>query len=506
MKQIVLLHHSEDKVPAKAILAAMRRMIDSEYQLWSQDNLTAFGNAPTQLQEAIEQAWSILVLVGPSGVDAEFENLAKGQVMQNIVEAGRNFGRLRIDLPGRADPPKALSSWTKVHVEPPIDYDAAATEILTKLNLRPQWTRRLAIDEAKMFLEREDSALLKHVIEIARNLADGKPLTLFLGPYADDTDCPSRIRAALSRLIDDDALRDSLGQLWTAGNLPPLLWQDHLATLCLLSNKTRDDIAGAIANAVSQLPGDVIGPPAKLHRQVADFAAQLHDFGPRHNPGLPTLTIITVCPSLRMERALISRNQAFERATMLFGRDGWRDVDRSIYVPTPGKVERAEGETDEGFMPERADAKPGEDQFLRLVKLGGSRDLDGSIAADLGHGYRMMSELATRLESMVSGAGKGPYVVLGGGLATPPLQVAHAVLLRTALETREQRPRLVLMPSSIVCQDPLQQAETGRASRLTKLQDSGFDRLQVVQGDPETFLKALFVAFGGSMGQPREAA
>jgi hypothetical protein len=506
MNRIVLLHHPEDKGPAKALLAVLRRMVPTGYQLWSQDNLTAFGNASTQLQEAIEEAWSVLVLVGPKGVDAVFENLAKGQLMQNIVDAGRNFGRLRIDLPGRVDSPRALSSWTKVVMEEPIDYDLAATEILFRLNVKPQWSRRLAIDEvARLLLE---PPLLKHVIEIARALADGKPLTLFFGPYADDTDCPSRIRAALLQLIDDNALRGSLAQLWggAAGNLPPLLWQDHLATLCLLSNRTRDEIAGAIGTAVSQLPGDAIGPPAKLFSQVAEFVTKLHEFGPRRNPGLPTVTIITVCPSLRMERALISRNQAFERATMLFGRDGWRDVDRSIYVPTPGMVDRAAGESDEGFMPERTDPKTAEDQFLRLVKLGGSRDLDGSIVADLGHGYRMMAELETRLESLVSGVGKGPYVVVGGGLATPPLQVAHAVLLRAALETREQRPRLVLMPSSIACQDPLWQAETGRVSRLTKLQDSGVDRLQVVQGDPDAFFKALFVAFGGSTGEPREAA
>jgi hypothetical protein len=118
----------------------------------------------------------------------------------------------------------------------------------------------------------------------------------------------------------------------------------------------------------------------------------------------------------------------------------------------------------------------------------------------------MVAELAVRLESLVSGASKGPYIVLGGGLTTPPLQVAHAILLRNALETREQRPRLVLIPSSIACQDPLWQAETGRVSRLTKLPDSGFDRLQVIEGKPAAFLQALIVAFGGIMGQPREAA
>jgi hypothetical protein len=75
MNRIVLLHHPEDKGPAKALLAVLRRMVPTGYQLWSQDNLTAFGNASTQLQEAIEEAWSVLVLVGPKGVDAVFENL-----------------------------------------------------------------------------------------------------------------------------------------------------------------------------------------------------------------------------------------------------------------------------------------------------------------------------------------------------------------------------------------------------------------------------------------------
>lgn len=509
MRKIILLHHREDKGIAKVLLAVLRRMLDGEHLLWSQDNLTAFGNAPTQLAEAIAEAWSVLVLLGANGVDAEFENLAKGQVMQNIVEAGRNFGRLRIDLPGHANPPSALSSWTKVSIDQPIEFDAVAMEILTKLNLKPQWQRNLAIDEAaKLLGEPNASPLRKHFIEIARGLADGKPLTLFLSPYADDADCPSRIRAGLLQLIDDKGLRDSLAHLWAGagGQLPPLLWQDHLATLCLLSERTRDEIAEAIANAVSQAPGDINGPPAELFGIIADFVQQLQEFAPHRSPGLPAVTILTVCPGLRMERALISRNCAFERATMLFGRDGWRDVDRSRYLPTPVMVGRATGEGDDGFMPARMELRPGEDQFVRLVKLGGSRDLDGSIAADLGHNYRMMAELEMRLEHLISGVGKGPYVVLGGGLATPPVQVAHAVLLRSALETREQRPRLVLMPSSSASQDPLCHAESGRVAHLTRLPDTGFDRLQVVHGNPLTFLRALFVAFGGSRLQPEKAA
>jgi hypothetical protein len=509
MRKIILLHHREDKSTAKALLAVLRRMLDGEHVIWSQDNLTAFGNAPTQLEEAIAEAWSVLVLMGPNGVDAEFENLTKALVMQNIAEAGRSFGRLRIELPGHANPPSALSSWTKVAIDQPIEYDSVATEILNKLNLKPQWQRNLAIDEAaKLLGEQNPCPLRKHFIEIARGLADGKPLTLFLSPYADDADCPSRIRASLLELIDDKGLRDSLAHLWAGaeGKLPPLLWQDHLATLCLLSEKTRDEIAAAISDAVSQASGDIKGPPAELFGLIADFVHQLQEFAPRRSPGLPAVTILTVCPGLRMERALMSQNCAFERVTMLFGREGWRNVDRSRYLPTPVMVDRATGAGDDGFMPERTEPRPGEDPFVRLVKLGGSRDLDGSIAADLGHNYRMMAELEARLEHLVSGVGKGPYVVLGGGLATPPVQVAHAVLLRTALETREQRPRLVLMPSSSSSQDPLCHAESGRVVHLTRLQDTGFDRLQVVHGNPLTFLRALSVAFGGPRLRSEKAA
>jgi len=43
MKKIILLHHREDKGIAKVLLAVLRRMLDGEHLLWSQDNLTALA-------------------------------------------------------------------------------------------------------------------------------------------------------------------------------------------------------------------------------------------------------------------------------------------------------------------------------------------------------------------------------------------------------------------------------------------------------------------------------
>jgi len=95
----------------------------------------------------------------------------------------------------------------------------------------------------------------------------------------------------------------------------------------------------------------------------------------------------------------------------------------------------------------------------------------------------------------------GPYLLLGGGLGTPPVQAAHAVLLRNALEKPERRPRLVIVPELSASPDPLRQAEVGRLIRLTSVQNTGLDRMQLVAGDPRCFLDALTVALGGKLSE-----
>jgi hypothetical protein len=501
MKKIVLLYHQDDRPKAKALLASLRRVLDTkEHELWSQDNLNAFGAVQDQLINAITDAWVVLVLVGSSGVDAGFQNLARGAVMQEIADQGSAFGRLRIDLPGRGEFPKALMSWPSVSATDPLDNNALAQEILNRLELKPQWSIDLNIDVAVGLLDDGASSLREHLTTVAQDLKDGKPLTLLLGPYAGHESPPSGIKAALLGLINDQALQQSLAPTPVGGaaTSSPHLWQDHLATICLLSNRSRADIETAIGRAVSQYPGDESGPPEKLFGAIADFAQQLEKRNPRRDPGLPAVTIITVCPGLRMERALISRNCVFERVSMLFGAKGWDELDRSIFEPEPEFVRRA-ANGERSFLSKKRSRAEDDDPFVRLVKLGGTRDLYDSIATDLGQSYLMLEKLQTKLEAFVSAAGKGPYLTLGGGLTTPPLQAAHALLLRNALQTRDQHLRLALIPPSTILPDPFWHAEAvGRLDNLVRTPQSGFDRMQIVSGSPTTFLQALCVAFGGS--------
>ena len=97
--------------------------------------------------------------------------------------------------------------------------------------------------------------------------------------------------------------------------------------------------------------------------------------------------------------------------------------------------------------------------------------------------------------------GVGPYLALGGGFGTPPVQATHAVVLRNALEKPERRPRLVIVPELSASPDPLRQAEVGRLIRLTSVQNTGLDRMQLVAGDPRCFLDALTVALGGKLSE-----
>jgi hypothetical protein len=136
---------------------------------------------------------------------------------------------------------------------------------------------------------------------------------------------------------------------------------------------------------------------------------------------------------------------------------------------------------------------------VRLIKLFGSRDLDGGVfSGDFAQIYILLGQLRSLLENFMAPTGVGPYVALGGGFGTPPVLAAHAVLLRSALEKPERRPRLAIVPESSASLDPLRHAEIGRLLRLTNVQNSGLDRLQILPGDPRRFLDALTVALGGT--------
>jgi hypothetical protein len=406
-------------------------------------------------------------------------------------------------LPGRREPADLFPGWKSIATPEPLNYEAVAEDLVEALQLEACWTIEVAIKTAITQFG-EAGVPQKKFSEVARSLTEGKPLTLLLGPYAvpDPESCPSRVRQALLSLLRDQPLYKSMVEPGASlkNDFVPALWTDHLATLCLLADCDREKIATTISDVVSGHDGDAEGKPAPLFREIADFVQQLRRYGPPRSPALPAVTILTVCPGLRMERALVSRGCAFERVTMLFGVDGWQQVDHKIYRPDKGYMQKAAA-GDPDYMPPPQDRQPGDDQqvqFVRLVKLGGSRDLADSLAIDFGQGYRMMAEAQTKLAPFVAAAGMGPYLALGAGLATPPLQAAHALLLRTALQNAISRPQLALIGNTTNLPDPLWQAELGRLATLTQTPQSGFERMEVVDGAPEVFLQALSVAFAGA--------
>jgi hypothetical protein len=514
MRSIALVRHNSDDRAAKALAAALRPLLDlNEYKLWQrQESITAFGDVPVQLEQAIEEAWAVLVLVGPQGVDHEFANLVQGAIAQRIADSGTRFGRIVVQLPNSAELPGPLRRWVSVQAESLAEARDTAGEILKLLELRPRWSTRLAIDAGAACLPGgpRRAVMQRHLAEVAQMLADGKPLTLMINPYAsvddsDDGSCPSKVRHELLKQITDSSLYGMLAPLEKAMNseaLPPLLWQDHLATFCLLSGSTREEIAAAIDRTVAAVSGDAEGPPHGLFRSIGAFVEQLKLTELPRFAGSPAVTILTVCPGLRMERALIASGVPFERVAVMQNRGTGPGLHRLTYRPAQVHIHRAShGEA--LFMPEGESPGPANEvDFVRLIKLFGSRDLDGGVfSGDFAQIYHLLGQLRSLLENFMAPTGVGPYLALGGGFGTPPVQATHAVVLRNALEKPERRPRLAIVPEASGSLDPLRHAETGRLVRLTNVQDSGLDRLQLVTGDPQCFLDALTVAFGGKVSE-----
>jgi hypothetical protein len=520
MQSIALLSHGDDSRLAKALAAELRSLIDiTKYQVWQKDGgTTAFDDRLAQVEKAISDAWAVLVLVGAHGVDADFENLAKGAIQQRIVDEGTGVGRLVVTLPGSPELPTALKPWVRVEMIDPLSTRTTAQKVLELLRIRSRWSDQLNMVSATSLIPDgpDKSAMVKNLGDVARLLADGKPLTLMISPYAsvegsDDGSCPSRVRQRLLEMITDDSLRGMLAPLEAAARvnaLPPLLWQDHLATLCLLSGRTREEVSRAIEEAISEAEGDETGKAHGQFSAIGRFVATLKASNLPRSAGLPAVTLLTVCPGLRAERALIANACAFERAALMFGRSARPELHRMTYRPTPLQIARALG-GEVAYMPDGEPCAAADDvEFVRLVKLFGSRDLDRGVpSGDLGQAYDLMAQLRQLLEDFVAAAGSGPYLVLGGGLGTPPVQAAHAVLLRTALEKPQRRPRLAIVPNCSASPDPLRRAEeSGRLNRMIAVADSGLDRLQIVTGDPILFLEALGVAFGANPPHDAEAA
>src|SRR5260370_41057085 len=106
MKSIALVSHDNDNGAAKKLAAALRTQLDLyEYRVWQkQENTTAFGDASVQLEEAISEAWAVLVLVGAQGVDHEFANLVLGALAKRGADDGNRFGRRVVPLPKCVEP------------------------------------------------------------------------------------------------------------------------------------------------------------------------------------------------------------------------------------------------------------------------------------------------------------------------------------------------------------------------------------------------------------------
>jgi hypothetical protein len=503
MKNILLLFSPSDKSMSKSLAAQLRALLDLEkFAVVSPDSRDAYNDSLTQLSEAIKNAFAILVVVGVNGVELELEKFARGLIQQKIVDDGTRVARLRLHFYPNAEPPQWLKPWVPIEAS---DCHAMAEEILEKLKIKPLLSKDLALDRAaEVFDEKNRREVHKHLSAVAHSLADGSPITLLIGPYAaveaNDDSCPSRVRQALFDFIDDALLKKTIGQLPIAaasGALPPLLWQDHLATLCLLSGRTREQIADVTAEAVARATGDQIGPPRGLFKAIADFVDQLRSFQLKVRPGCPAVTIITVCPGLRMERALIACRLEFERATLLIGGNQRPELVHETFEQSSQKA-RSAAAGDEFFMSDsKSRLQADEPKFVRLVKLAGSRDLDrGVVGGDFAQCYELIVDLRPLLQDFVAPVGLGPYVVLGGGLSTPPVLAAHSVLLRGALEKIASRPCLAVIPPTHRSPDLLRKIEDGPTARLMQVASGGFGRLKIVSAEPQKFINALSVAFG----------
>jgi hypothetical protein len=290
-----------------------------------------------------------------------------------------------------------------------VDFRAAAEEILKFLALRPRWSLRLKIEDAvRVFPEgSEKDDLVDHFKAVAQTLADGKPLTIMVGPYAsveaaDDGSCPSLIRQRLIGLIKDKTLRGMLGPHWAAGKAPgiaPLLWQDHLATLCLLYGRTRNQIAKLIADAVGAAHGDAAGAPGGLFQAIGALVAQLKRTGLPRYAGVPAVTILRCVPAY-------ARNG--RSSPMAASSKEWHSCWAETRHPNciteriglcrctsrePRSVNLSTCRT------KRNRGRPIDLDFVSVVKLFGSRDLDGGVpSGDLGQAYGVMGQLTRQLE------------------------------------------------------------------------------------------------------------
>ena len=506
VKTIVLFSDAKSTLQAGKLGAELRQILDiRQYQVWHRGvDETAYGEVPTQIENKIGVALAVVVVIGSEG-DGGITSPAMSLIWNRIetTKARQDFGSLVVRLPDAGEPGSFLSTWANIKAANPMDFRGLAESVAQKLQIPTRFSAALQIDEAMKRLPQgpDRNSLVEQFRQTAQLVSDGKPITLMLGPYAsadggDDHSCPSYTRQKLMDLITDPQLRKILlppKDNDDTPDQPPMLWQDHLATICLLSGSSREDVIEVIAQSVRDADGDARGRPGSLFQSIATLAAQIEGRGSKKSVGVPGVTIISVCPGLRMERALVAAGCVFDRVTLLFGTDKGLDLHRQAYQPGAEHIQRAQ-EGEEFFMPDPSASKTADQpDFIRLVKPFGSWDLDPGVpSGDLGQAYDALSQLKARLDRLVSAAGSGPYIVLGGGLGTPPVQAVHALLLREALEQPERRPLLAIAPATTSSRDPLRKLET------TRIKNVGWPKkLKILSSEPVTFIDALTVAFGG---------
>lgn len=507
IRPIVLFNHPKDVLAARAFKAALNLAIDTDQcEIWQRgEDETANDDLSAQIMEKLGTALAVIFVVSAHGTnDAALSGPENTLIWQRRETADHDFGRLVVRLPEapeRENFPPAIAGWVHVDATSLSDFSTVVARIVKMLTI-PKRFQGLAIDEAAKVLPEGPGRgdVVEELEQTAEMISTGKPISFLLGPYAsadgdDDLSCPSYIRRHLLELITDPALRRILVPPKDEPDAPdpvPMLWQDHLATICLLGGSSREKVVDVIQRSVREAAGGAKGTPRGLFRSIAALAAQLQPLGLLKTAATPGLTIISVCPGLRMERALVAAKCHFERATMRFETEKGIDLHHKVYRPDKdfAAIALNGGKL---FMPEAMEPKTADQlDFIRLVKPFGSWDLEPGVpSGDLGQAYDALSQLKTRLDTLVSAAGSGPYVVLGGGLGTPPMQAVHALLLRDALERAERRPLLAIAAPESRSPDPLRQLEINRVKNISPR------KLKILSSDPVAFVDALTVAFGG---------
>lgn len=490
-----LFHHPAEKGEAGRLRAALRAAIQPRPDVWTPASIDAFDDRFAQQARAIEEANAVLLLIGPAGLDDEFLNLTKTQVWSAIAARGRGVGRAVVRFgPAPAALPNELRGWPQVEAGQTFNEAADLLGRMMRLGLKGAAELRLA-DAKALLKEVGDHDLMPLTEKLARFVTSGKQLTLFMGPYchivdADDLSCPGRVRIALTSLIEDEELHPWLLPRPTEADLPPLIWQDHLATLCL-GPGGEQSIEDRIDQTLKMIPGDESGPPQAFCVEMATLAANLlaYHASTQRSEGAPALTIISLSPSLCLERALVAAEVSFDRIVPSLPRGEPRSIVHELFVPTPEQAASArDGENDTLFMP-NAGEKRANWSGVRLIKLGGSRDIVG-MPSDVPRAAQTLA-MGNELADSLAGISTGAYVALGGGLLTPTAQAVHAALLRPHISITQNLPRFAVLPPVGGSRDPFAGAEARRLAGVDRIPGSGYERLSIARGKSLSLIRAL---------------